>query len=180
VFAWSAFDFFEEPVFAQAPAADVMRVLDEHSLSGDKLMLGHEIMYELGPQLRVLSAGKLTYKFTYDHPEEKEPKAVLMKENAIPNLPFANYKTFPAGVAYYRSEEPIETPFGRAKIGRAFDEEMFIYYVLKGDYKTFVSKFRRHYLLAIRNDCVKDTTGKTQPIENPQPSPPRSNQRATD
>jgi len=162
---------FEAPIFAQAPAADVVKLLEEHNLTGERLMLGHEIMYELAPQLRVMTQGKLTYRFLFDYPNEKNPKAVLMKENAVPELPFANYTTFPAGLAYYRSEEPVELPFGTAKIGRAVDEELFFYYVLKGDYPSFVSKFRRHYLLSIRNDSVKDTAGKTQPIDNPKPTP---------
>ena len=148
IFSYSALDYFEWPILAPAPSAEVSRVLDEHGLLTTDLALGREIMYELPPQVRVISGGRMTYSLLPDHPADRPP-AVLIKETCVPvHLDMAAYTIVPAGYGYFRSDEK----FGPARIGRNADELMFFLSFLSNDPTAFTSRYRQRYMLAIRND----------------------------
>ena len=77
IFSYSALAYFEWPVVAPAPSAEVSRVLEEHVLLNTDLALGREIMYELPPQVRVIFGGRMSYARLPDFPVDRPPVVLI-------------------------------------------------------------------------------------------------------
>ena len=155
LFAYSVLDYFEAPLYAPSPAADIVQRLEENGLTNARIELGPEIMYELPSQLRVMTHGQLNYtKLSLSKDASTRPPVLLLKETAIPPATdLSGYKIVPAGYGYFRAEDKGKVglaKMGLAKMGRAVDELIFAIFTLSGDHDSYVSIYRRRYMLAIR------------------------------